>query len=106
MSEMCCTRLAENTGRKSRQKFAICAPSHKFVWLYLRNITQCIKRGVKHEVHQVQINKSTVTRYVENVHHWQKHKHASVLAVRAADAVAAHRCHESDSDDIFTSEVK
>jgi len=26
-SEMCCTPLAENTGRKSRQKIAICAPS-------------------------------------------------------------------------------
>jgi len=28
---MCCTRLAENTGRKNRQKFAICTPSHNFV---------------------------------------------------------------------------
>ena len=34
MSEMCCTRLAENTGRK---KIAICASSHNFVGLYLRN---------------------------------------------------------------------
>ena len=33
-SEMCCTRLAENTGCK---KFAICAPSHNFVGLYLCN---------------------------------------------------------------------
>jgi len=32
-SETCCTRLAENTGRKNRQKFAICAPSHNFVGL-------------------------------------------------------------------------
>jgi len=31
---MCCTRLAENTGRK---KIAILAPSHNFVELYLRN---------------------------------------------------------------------
>jgi len=61
------------------------------------------------------------TRYVENVHHWQKHKHASMLAIsqlrhqsatapklatRAADDVAAHQCHESDSDVIFASEVK
>jgi len=30
-------RLAENAGRKNRQKFAICAPSHNFVGLYLRN---------------------------------------------------------------------
>jgi len=30
-------RLAENIGRKNRQKIAICAPSHNFVWLYLRN---------------------------------------------------------------------
>jgi len=66
-------------------------------------------------------NKLTVTRHVGNVHHWQKHKHASVLAIsqlchqsatapklatRAADAIAAHQCHESDSDIIFTSEVK
>jgi len=36
-SEMCCTRLAENAGPKNRQKFAIWAPSHKFVGLYLRN---------------------------------------------------------------------
>jgi len=34
---MRCTRLAENTGRKSRQKIAIWAPSHNFVGLYLRN---------------------------------------------------------------------
>jgi len=34
---MCCTLLAENTGRKNRQKFAIWAPSHNFVGLYLRN---------------------------------------------------------------------
>jgi len=30
-------RLAENTGRKNLQNFAICAPSHNFVRLYLRN---------------------------------------------------------------------
>jgi len=34
MSEICCTQLAGNTGRK---KIAICAPSHNFVHLYLRN---------------------------------------------------------------------
>ena len=28
---------AENTGRKKSPKIAIWAPSHKFVWLYLRN---------------------------------------------------------------------
>jgi len=36
-SETCCTRLAENTGRKNRQNFAICAPSHNFVGPYLPN---------------------------------------------------------------------
>jgi len=37
-SEMCCTLLAEKkTGRKNRQNFAICATSHNFVGLYLRN---------------------------------------------------------------------
>jgi len=66
-------------------------------------------------------SKLTVTQYVENVQHWQKHKHANVLAIsqlrhqsvtapkrasRAADAVAAHQCYESDSDVIFTLEVK
>jgi len=30
-------RLAENTGRTNRKKIDIWAPSHKFVWLYLRN---------------------------------------------------------------------
>ena len=54
-------------------------------------------------------NKLTVTKYVQNVHHWQEHKHASVLAIsqlrhqsvsaptlatHAADAVAAHQCHK------------
>ena len=58
-------------------------------------------------------NKLAVIRYVQNVHHWQKHKHASILVVsqrrhqsatasslaaHAADAVAAHQCYESDSD--------
>jgi len=58
-------------------------------------------------------NKLTVTGYVQNVQHWHEHKHASVLAIsqlrhqsatapslatHAADAVAAHKCHESDSD--------
>jgi len=36
-SETCCTRIAENAGRKNRQKVAICAPSYNFVGLYLRN---------------------------------------------------------------------
>ena len=36
-SEMCCMFLAENTGCKNCQKFTICAPSHNFVGLYLRN---------------------------------------------------------------------
>jgi len=34
--EMCCTRLAGNTGRK---KIAILAPSHNFVGLYLGSVT-------------------------------------------------------------------
>jgi len=35
---MCCTWLAENTGRKNdAKKIAIWAPFHKFVGLYLRN---------------------------------------------------------------------
>jgi len=38
MSEMCCTRLAENTGCKNyTQKIATCASSHNVVGLYLRN---------------------------------------------------------------------
>ena len=36
-SEMCCTRLGENTGHKNRKKIAICAPLHNFVGLCLRN---------------------------------------------------------------------
>jgi len=66
-------------------------------------------------------NKLTVTRYVQNVHHWYEHKDASVLAINqlrhqsaiapslathAADAAAAHQCHERDSVIIFTSYVK
>jgi len=35
---MCCKRLAKNAGQtKNRQKFAVWAPSHKFVGLNLRN---------------------------------------------------------------------
>jgi len=34
---MCCSRLAENTGRKNSPKIAIWAPLHNFVGLYLRN---------------------------------------------------------------------
>jgi len=35
---MCSMWIAEHTGcKKNRQKFAICAPSHNFVGLYLRN---------------------------------------------------------------------
>jgi len=30
-SEMCCTRLAENTGQKITQKISSCVPTHKFV---------------------------------------------------------------------------
>ena len=37
ISEMCCTRLAEINDAKITQKIAICAPSHNFVGLYLRN---------------------------------------------------------------------
>jgi len=36
-SKTCCTRLAGNTGRKNYAKIAICAPSHNFVALNLRN---------------------------------------------------------------------
>jgi len=75
---------------------------------------------VKHKVHQVQRKQiDSLTRYAENVHHWQEHKsvlaisqlrHQSAtapkLATHAADAVAAHQCHESDSGVIFTSEIK
>jgi len=37
MSEICCTRLAGNTGCKNYAKIAIGEPSHNFVGLYLRN---------------------------------------------------------------------
>jgi len=37
-SEMYCTRLDRNAGRKKRQKIAVWAASHKFVGLYLRNV--------------------------------------------------------------------
>jgi len=36
-SEMCCMRLAGNTGRKNDVKIAIWAPSYNFVGPYLRN---------------------------------------------------------------------
>ena len=34
-SDTCCTRLAENTGRKNRQKLAIWAPSHNILSDYI-----------------------------------------------------------------------
>jgi len=34
---MCCSWLAANTDTKKSPKIAICAPSHNFVGLYLRN---------------------------------------------------------------------
>jgi len=37
MSEMCCTRLAENTGRKNCSKNRHLRPLHKYVGLYLPN---------------------------------------------------------------------
>jgi len=47
-SEMCCTRLSGNTGRK---KIAILAPSHNFVGLYLwtKACTDNRKKLVKHQ---------------------------------------------------------
>jgi len=90
--------------------------------MHSESITHCIKRGVKHKSLSItKKNKLTVTRYVQNVHHWHEHKHASVLAIgqlrhqsatdpslatHAADAVAARQCHDRDSDVIFTSQVK
>ena len=71
---------------------------------------------MKHKVYQVQRKQIDV----QNAHHWQEQleqEHASVLAIsqlrhqsatapslatHTADAVAAHQCHESDSDVIFT----
>ena len=41
-SEMCCTRLAGNTGRKMMQKNRICAPSRNFVELYMCATKACI----------------------------------------------------------------
>ena len=36
-SEMCCTQLAGNTGRKNDAKISVPAPSHNFIGLYLHN---------------------------------------------------------------------
>jgi len=47
---MWCTRLAENTGGKNRQKIAISALSHNFVGLFLRN--QGMYRQVEKHVKQ------------------------------------------------------
>jgi len=83
---------------------------------YLLHQAWCKTKFIKYRE-----NNLTVTRYVQNVHHWYEHKHANVLAIgqlrhqsatasslaaHAADDVAAHQCHESDSDVIFTSHVK
>jgi len=48
---MCSTRLAGNIGRKNdAKKIAICAPSHKFVGLYLRKMYgQSEKKLVKQQ---------------------------------------------------------
>jgi len=41
---MYCMQLAEDTGRKNRQKFATWAPSHNFAWLYPRNMARIDNR--------------------------------------------------------------
>ena len=79
-------------------------------------------RVVWNKVHQVQRKQiDKVTRYVQNVHHWHEHKHASVLTIgqlhhqsatarilttHAAHAVAADQCHERNSDVIIKSRVE
>jgi len=50
---MCCTRLAENTGRKKiAKKFAICAPSHNFVGLssQLRHVSMIGKKWLNSNI--------------------------------------------------------
>ena len=46
-SEMCCTQLAENTGRKNYTKIAICAPSYNFIRLYIFATKACIDNQKK-----------------------------------------------------------
>jgi len=96
---------------------------HQISYFYnaLFQYYHCIKRDVKHKVHQVQ-RKQTDSHKVcsKRPTLWHEHRHASVFAVgqprhqsatapslttHAADAVAAHQCHERDSDAIFTSHI-
>ena len=90
--------------------------------MYSQNITHCIKRGVNHEVHQVQrkqtesediFKMSTIGTNTSTqacwLGYWSTASSISdcssrSLATHAADAVAAH--HERDSDVIFMSHVK
>jgi len=60
-SETCFTRLAQNTGGKNRQKFAICTPSHNFVGLYLRNL------GTYRQSKKNLLNSNISTKYLDNM---------------------------------------
>ena len=72
-------------------------------------------------LHRTDVKIFPLPSYVQNVHRWHKHKHTSVLAIgqlrhqsvtarslatHAADTVAAHRFHESDSDMKVTSYLR
>jgi len=87
------------------------------------NITHCIKRGVKHKVHQVQrkqIDNHKVcskcpplvrTQARKLVGHWSTASSVSDcskpshICSRRCRKLAAYQCHEGDSDVIFTSHV-
>jgi len=53
MSEICCTRLAENTGRKIIAKIAIWAPSHNFLGYMFATKARIdnLKKLVKQQYH-------------------------------------------------------
>jgi len=56
-SEMCCMRLAENTGQKNTQKISSCLPTHKFVGRYL------CKYGVYRQSERSSIGPSELLNY-------------------------------------------
>ena len=74
---------------------------------YALQCTHCIKRGVKHKVHQVQRKQTdshkvsskcpntttSVLACIGQLHH--QSATAPILATHATDAVAAHQCDES-----------
>jgi len=80
-SETCCTRVTENTGRKNRQKFDICAPSH--------NLSGCIFATKAHTDNRKKLlNSSTSSTYLHNMVNFGQQRLRSVGELGASRLIS------------------